>query len=295
MYVSGTASATSDGADAHLVGPGALLALLQLGAVARRQQLDGLGADVVARARVLVAGIAEPHHQQVGGGAPSAASTGYSSPASSEASAAGASAPPRPASPSARFARFALLGLGDDPRRRDLRDDEVGLGLRAPRRSAAGCPRRGAGRRWRARSRRSRSTPGCCRGMASTVRLKRSCSSSPPSRTPVASPTRWTRDLGAHRDVAADADEVDVHQLAPRGVALDLAGEGEHALAVDVEGDQRVGAALPGEDVLQLAGRDGDRDRVGAEAVDDRGHLALRGAADPRGGSPARGAARRRG
>ena len=83
------------------------------------------------------------------------------------------------------------------------------------------------------------------------------------------------RDLGAHGDVAADADEVDVHELAPGGVALDLPGEREHVVAVDLEGDQRVGAALAGEDVLQLAGRDGDRDGVGAEAVDDGGDLAL--------------------
>ena len=37
------------------------------------------------------------------------------------------------------------------------------------------------------------------------------------------------RDLGADRDVAADADEVDVHELAPGRVTLDLAGEREHA------------------------------------------------------------------
>src|SRR4029079_2258626 len=82
-------------------------------------------------------------------------------------------------------------------------------------------------------------------------------------------------DLGAHRDVPTDADEVDVHQLTAGGVAVDLPGEGEHALAVDVQGDQRVGAALTGQDVLELAGRDGDRDRVGAEPVDDGRHLAL--------------------
>ena len=44
-------------------------------------------------------------------------------------------------------------------------------------------------------------------------------------------------------------------------------------VAVDLEGDQRVGAALAGEDVLQLAGGHGDRDGVGAEAVDDGGDL----------------------
>ena len=43
--------------------------------------------------------------------------------------------------------------------------------------------------------------------------------------------------------------------VAPGRVALDLAGEREHVVAVDLERDQRVGAALAGEDVLQLAGR----------------------------------------
>ena len=52
------------------------------------------------------------------------------------------------------------------------------------------------------------------------------------------------RHVGAHRDVAADADEVDVHELAPRGVTLDLPDEGEHGVAVDLEVDQGVGAAL---------------------------------------------------
>ena len=66
MYVSGTASATRLPADAHLVDERALLALAQRRAVARREQLDDLGADVVARPRVLVAGIAEPDDEQVG-------------------------------------------------------------------------------------------------------------------------------------------------------------------------------------------------------------------------------------
>ena len=35
------------------------------------------------------------------------------------------------------------------------------------------------------------------------------------------------RDLGAHRDVAADAHEVDVDELVAGRVALDLAGQGE--------------------------------------------------------------------
>ena len=83
------------------------------------------------------------------------------------------------------------------------------------------------------------------------------------------------RDVGADRDVAADADEVDVHELTPRGVTLDLPDEREHGVAVDLEVDQRVGAALAREDVRQLASRDGDVDRVVAEPVDDGGHAAL--------------------
>ena len=81
-------------------------------------------------------------------------------------------------------------------------------------------------------------------------------------------------DLGADRDVAADADEVDVHQLTPRGVALDLPGEGEDVVAVDLERDQRVGTTLTGEDVPELAGGHRDHERVDAQAVDDRRDLA---------------------
>ena len=47
----------------------ALLALAQLRTMARREDLDDIGADVVARARVLVARIAEPDDQVVGRGA----------------------------------------------------------------------------------------------------------------------------------------------------------------------------------------------------------------------------------
>ena len=86
-----------------------------------------------------------------------------------------------------------------------------------------------------------------------------------------------------------------MHELAPGGVALDLAGEREHVVAVDVEVDQRVGAALAGEDVLQLASGHGDADRVVAEAVDDGGHLALTAQSARPGASRDRCAARRRG
>ena len=125
-------------ADAHLVGAGALLALAQRRAVALREQLDDLGADVVARARVLVAGIAEPDDEQVGGRArarratrPPQSHDGYSppSPPSDDASALGLGA----LGGLALFAldAFALDFLLDhDARRRDLRDEVVGLELR---------------------------------------------------------------------------------------------------------------------------------------------------------------------
>ena len=122
-------------------------------------------------------------------------------------------------------------------------------------------------------------------GIASTVMLKTSCSSRPPSRTPAGSPRRWSGTSALDRDVAADADEVDVHELAPRGVALDLPDEREHGVAVDFEVDQRVGAALAGEDVRQLASGHGDVDRVVVEAVDDGGDAALPAEAPGRAGS----------
>ena len=53
--------------DAHVVDQRAVLALAQPSAVPLRQDLDNVRARVVARLRVLVAGVAEPDHQQVGG------------------------------------------------------------------------------------------------------------------------------------------------------------------------------------------------------------------------------------
>ena len=93
------------------------------------------------------------------------------------------------------------------------------------------------------------------------------------------------RHFGGHRDVAADADEVDVDQLTAGGVALDLPGEGEHRVTVELEVDQRVRAALPREDAAEVARRHGDGERVVAEAVDDGGHGAL--SAQPAGGTGA--------
>ena len=78
------------------------------------------------------------------------------------------------------------------------------------------------------------------------------------------------RHLGRDRDVGADADEVDMDEIAARRVALHLAGERQRLVAVDLQGDQGVGAT--GEDVGELTGGHGDRLGVAPEAVDDRRH-----------------------
>ncbi len=70
MYVSGMASATSDGPMRTWSARARSLPFFSVAPWRCGQELDDLGPDVVARARVLVAGIPEPHHQQVGGGAP---------------------------------------------------------------------------------------------------------------------------------------------------------------------------------------------------------------------------------
>ena len=76
-------------------------------------------------------------------------------------------------------------------------------------------------------------------------------------------------DLGLDRLVGAHPDEVDVHEGAFGGVALDLASERELLLAVDSEGDQSVRPARPRQDVRELTRRDRDRHALLAEAVDD--------------------------
>ena len=91
------------------------------------------------------------------------------------------------------------------------------------------------------------------------------------------------RDLGLDRDVAADAHEVDVDEVATGGVSLDLTGERELLVPLDLEADQGVRATLTGEQVRELARRHRDRDRVGVEAVHDGGNLA--GAAESPGGA----------
>jgi hypothetical protein len=93
------------------------------------------------------------------------------------------------------------------------------------------------------------------------------------------------RDFGRDGDVAPDADEVDVHEVAPGGVALDLAGEREVLVTVDLEVDQGVRPGLAGEDVAELAGGHGDGDGITTEAVHDGGHEALTTDATGRPGS----------
>ena len=138
MYVSGTASATRFPPMCHLHRAGALLALPQRRAVALGQQLDRLGADVVARARVLVARIPEPDHEQIGGRTRTRRATRPPQP-HDELLAAVATLGRR----SARlalgalggFALFALdalaldLFLDHDARCRDLGDDRLGVEL----------------------------------------------------------------------------------------------------------------------------------------------------------------------
>ena len=75
--------------------------------------------------------------------------------------------------------------------------------------------------------------------------------------------------------VAADAQEVDVEDVAAHRVALEVLDHDELAAAVDVEVDQGVEAGLAGEGVAQLAPDDGDGHGVLAQAVDDAGDLAL--------------------
>ena len=68
------------------------------------------------------------------------------------------------------------------------------------------------------------------------------------------------RDLGADRDVAADAHEVHVDELVAGRVALDLTGQGQCVLlAFDLQRDQRVGAGLAVQRVVELTGRHRDR------------------------------------
>ena len=281
MYVSGIASATRRAADAHLVGERALLALAQPRAVAVGEELDDLGTDVVLRVRVLVAGVAEPDDEQVGrgsgarrrGASRAAGATRVTprprrlrsrrpsrrrprrpehprprgglapSPSSPSASSGTSSSTTRGATTWATSASASIVaatpgGSVSSSRRswspisrcRDVGldpcRDVLGLGLDRQRedRAARGCRRRARRRAHRVR----------CSG-----------------------------DLGGHGDVGADADEVDVDEVAAGRVALHLAGEREGLVAVDLQRDQRVGATWRGGGVSSRAGTVTD-ERVGA-------------------------------
>src|SRR5581483_819171 len=80
-------------------------------------------------------------------------------------------------------------------------------------------------------------------------------------------------DVGADDLVAADDDEVDVHDRVAHRVALELAGHGEVLGAVELELEKGVEARVGGEGVAQ--GPPLDRQRRGARAVpvEDPGDL----------------------
>ena len=124
-------------------------------------------------------------------------------------------------------------------------------------------------------------------GSASTVRVKISLLEHPAFLRARRLALEGERDLGRDRDVTADADEVDVDELVAGRVALDLAGERECVLlALELQRDQRVGAGLAVERVVEVVGGDVHRERLGVQPVDDGGQLALRGGTGRRCGSP---------
>ena len=63
------------------------------------------------------------------------------------------------------------------------------------------------------------------------------------------------RHVDGHDGVGVDPQEVDVQHVAAHRVALQVLHDGEVALAVDVEGDQGVGARLGAEGPAQLRPR----------------------------------------
>jgi hypothetical protein len=88
------------------------------------------------------------------------------------------------------------------------------------------------------------------------------------------------RDVDGDLLALAHLDEVDVLDEALDRVGLDLLGERQVLVALDVEVEQRVGAAVLDRQHRLVAGQ-GHVDRVVAVAVDDGGHLV--GAADAAG------------
>ena len=127
MYVSGTASATACRSTRTSSTSACSLPLRSRPPWRARQQLDDLRADVVARLRVLLAGIPEADHQQIGGH--SVSSRRRRTPSA---------APSPPSAPSRAFARFAFafaLALGrflfaevEAARLHDLDDELFGFG-----------------------------------------------------------------------------------------------------------------------------------------------------------------------
>ena len=97
-----------------------------------------------------------------------------------------------------------------------------------------------------------------------------------------ASPFEVDGDLDGDLLAAADGDEVDVLEVAVDRVDLDLLGQRQLGLALDVELEQRVRAAVL-EGHHRVVAREGDVDRLVAVAVDDGGDLVL--AADAAGGA----------
>ena len=93
------------------------------------------------------------------------------------------------------------------------------------------------------------------------------------------------RDVDVDLLVPADDQEVDVEELTPDVITLDLARHREVLVLADVQIDEDVRARVGVEDVIQVAVIDRDLDRVHAVAVQDGRDLALR-AQLPRGALP---------
>ena len=239
-----------------------------------------MAADVVAVARVLAAGIAEPDDEQVERRAltPRPEPHGYSpSPpeASASGSAAASAASPSAASPSAPRPRpprgellLGGLGLDDAGRRGDRGDDRLGIVEQRDALRRGEVARCGACRRSPCRETSRSRCSGTSSGSASTLTSRSGCESTPPSRTPGASspPMQLHRDRGVDRLVEPDLLQVDVRDAAAHLVDLVLLEDRRVRLAraVDLDVEDRVEARRAGERAAQLALRDGDRDRLAA-------------------------------
>ena len=85
------------------------------------------------------------------------------------------------------------------------------------------------------------------------------------------------RHFDLDRDVAADAQEVDMQHVALDRVALHLLHDRQLGrVPVDLEVDECVHTGVGGQRVAQLSPVDAHRDGVAAEPVDGGGHLAFR-------------------